>query len=99
MTDPQDQNRKAVHLHITGKVQGVFYRNWMTGEANRHNLDGWVRNLADGSVEALVAGPATLVDALIRDCWEGPPAAEVDDVVTKPAADPGPGGFTRASGG
>lgn len=99
MTDPQDRDRKAVRLRITGRVQGVFYRNWMTGEANRRDLSGWVRNLADGSVEALVAGPAAEVDALIRACRQGPPRAAVENVVSTPADDPGPGGFTRADGG
>ena len=97
MSDPQNQGRKSLRLHIGGRVQGVFYRNWMIGEANRRNLDGWVRNLSDGTVEALVAGPVTDVDALVRACWEGPPAAEVDRVEASPAPDPGPGGFTRAA--
>lgn len=96
MSDPQTSDRKAVRLRITGTVQGVFYRGWMVDAASRRGLDGWVRNRADGSVEAVVAGPAAEVDALVRACRRGPPAALVEDVRATPADDPGPGGFAQA---
>lgn len=67
-------------LRITGRVQGVAYRDWMVRAARTAGIVGWVRNRADGSVEALVAGPADAVDALIASCRHGPPAARVDNV-------------------
>jgi acylphosphatase len=70
----------AVRLMIRGRVQGVGYRWWARTQALRLNLDGWVRNRADGSVELLAAGPADAVDRLIALCRRGPPAAEVRSV-------------------
>lgn len=67
-------------LRITGHVQGVAYRDWMVKAARAADVVGWVRNRADGSVEALVAGPPSVVDALIASCHQGPSAARVDNV-------------------
>ncbi|HYH17685.1 MAG TPA: acylphosphatase [Azospirillum sp.] len=85
--------RKAVLARIEGRVQGVWYRGWTVERATGLGLSGWVRNRADGSVEALFAGPATAVDAMLSACRDGPPAAVVRDVLTEEAGDPGPGGF------
>ena len=68
------------HLRITGRVQGVWYRASMTDEATRLGLQGWVRNRADGSVEALAQGPASAVQALIDWAHQGPRLARVDGV-------------------
>lgn len=65
------------HLSITGRVQGVSYRAWMIEQAQSLGITGWVRNRADGSVEAVVAGPAEQVDALVARAHRGPPAARV----------------------
>lgn len=67
-------------LHITGNVQGVFYRAWFAEEADALGLDGWIRNRADGSVEAVVQGPADAVDRAIAKAREGSPAARVAHV-------------------
>ena len=67
-------------LHITGHVQGVFYRAWFAGEAERLGIDGWVRNRADGSVEAVVQGAEEAVSRAIDKAREGSPAARVDQV-------------------
>ena len=67
----------ARRLLISGKVQGVFYRAWTARQARALGVDGWVRNLRGGDVEALAIGEREAVDALIRRCWQGPPAAEV----------------------
>lgn len=67
----------ARHLTILGRVQGVFYRNWMKDLAERLGLSGWVRNRTDGSVEAWVEGPADIVEELIANAHQGPPAAKV----------------------
>lgn len=71
---------KTVRLKISGRVQGVSYRWWTVGEATKRNLNGWVRNRRDGSVEALVSGPIAEVDDLVAACRTGPTAARVTDV-------------------
>ena len=67
-------------LVVTGRVQNVFYRDWLVGEASALGLDGWVRNRADGSVEAVVAGAPEMVEAIVAKAREGSPAARVADV-------------------
>lgn len=84
---------KAVHVRIEGRVQGVWYRGWTVQEAVRRRLSGWVRNRADGSVEALFAGPAGDVDAMVEACWRGPPAARVSRVIADRAEPPAKSGF------
>jgi acylphosphatase len=70
---------------ITGRVQGVGYRAWVEHRAVAHNLEGWVRNRRDGSVEALFAGPADVVSDMIAVCRRGPSSARVDAVQDEPA--------------
>jgi acylphosphatase len=74
------------HLVITGRVQGVFYRGWMVGQARALGIDGWVRNCADGSVEAVVAGAPEAVEAIIARCRQGPSAARVEHIAIDDAA-------------
>jgi acylphosphatase len=61
-------------------VQGVGYRAWTEDTALLNGLDGWVRNHRDGSVEAVLAGPAAAVEAMIEACRRGPDSARVDVV-------------------
>jgi acylphosphatase len=70
---------------IRGRVQGVGYRAWVEHQAVNHGLEGWVRNRRDGSVEALLAGPADVVADLIARCRRGPSTARVDAVEDEPA--------------
>jgi len=85
-------DRSVVRVRIEGKVQGVWYRGWTVDEATKRGLDGWVRNRRDGSVEAVFAGPASEVSAMIAACHQGPPAARVDRVTSEPASEaPSPG--------
>ena len=65
---------------VTGRVQGVGYRAWVEHRAVAHSLEGWVRNRRDGSVEALFAGPAHVVSAMVDSCRRGPSSARIDDV-------------------
>lgn len=78
----------SVKIRVTGGVQGVGYRHATRGEARARGLHGWVRNLDDGAVEALVSGDESAVRGLIDWMWQGPPAANVDDVVVAPAGAP-----------
>jgi acylphosphatase len=66
------------HLIIRGRVQGVGYRAWTEHAALQRGLEGWVRNRADGAVEAVFAGPAMVVEGMLEACWRGPPGAQVD---------------------
>lgn len=61
-------------------MQGVYYRAATAELATRLQLDGWVKNLADGRVEVVVAGPQAAVADLVRWLWQGPPAARVEAV-------------------
>lgn len=70
-------------IKVTGRVQGVFYRQSTVEMAQGLGLCGWVRNLPDGSVEALFEGERTAVDRAIAWCWQGPPRAAVDDVMVE----------------
>jgi acylphosphatase len=65
-------------LVIRGRVQRVGYRGWAQHRALERGLEGWVRNRADGTVEAVFAGPARAVEEMIEACRRGPPGAQVD---------------------
>jgi acylphosphatase len=67
-------------VRITGRVQGVGYRYWVEQQARMHDLEGWVRNRRDGSVEALFAGPEPVVTKMVKQCRRGPSSARVDAV-------------------
>lgn len=77
--------RRVVRFFVTGRVQGVGFRNFLVFEANALALDGWTRNRADGSVEALAAGPDGAVAAFIEAARRGPSASRVDDLREAPA--------------
>ena len=68
------------HLIITGRVQGVCFRYETLQTAEGLGVDGWVRNLPDGTVEALIEGAGEAVEAAIRWCHSGPALSRVDDV-------------------
>ena len=74
MTNP------ALHLLIEGRVQGVGYRQWFAGEARSLGLTGWVRNRADGRVEAVVSGASDLVERLFAAAQRGPRFASVSRI-------------------
>jgi acylphosphatase len=67
-------------LTITGRVQNVFYRDWLVEQATALGIDGWVRNRADGSVEAVVEGLSEAVEGIVARAHEGSPASRVVDV-------------------
>ena len=70
----------TVRLHITGLVQGVFFRAETQKKARELGLTGWVRNCENGSVEIVAEGPAEKLKEFEHWCWRGPPRARVDDV-------------------
>ena len=80
---------KRVHLFISGRVQGVWYRASMSNEGVKIGLNGWVRNLDDGRVEAVVEGMEDDVQKMITWCRKGPPMARVDDLVMENEAPTG----------
>lgn len=71
---------QRVHLLISGRVQGVFFRASTEAVARELGLTGWVRNLADGRVEAWAEGPREALDRLVAWCHQGPPHARVEGV-------------------
>jgi acylphosphatase len=70
---------------IRGRVQGVGYRAWVEYRARVLELEGWVRNRRDGSVEALFAGPEDVVADMVFSCRRGPSSARVADVAEEVA--------------
>lgn len=72
--------RRIVRARVTGRVQGVSFRVWTLREAEKLDLVGWVRNEADGSVRALLAGPEDAVAAMLERLWRGPAGAAVATV-------------------
>lgn len=75
----------VVHVRVEGRVQGVGFREWTAREARGRGLAGFVRNRKDGSVEALFAGEADAVAALVEACGRGPASAHVARVDARPA--------------
>jgi acylphosphatase len=73
------------HLVITGRVQGVGYRHFMSRTAHDLHVTGWVRNRHDGSVEAVLAGTSEAVHAMIEHARRGPQHATVTDVTVAEA--------------
>jgi len=72
--------RTRAHVFVSGRVQGVFFRNTTQEEARKRSVDGWVRNLDDGRVEAVFEGSESDVEELIEFCHEGPEHARVESV-------------------
>jgi acylphosphatase len=72
--------KKRVHITISGKVQGVFFRANTKQKADQLGLSGWVRNTPDGTVEAVFEGDAHSLDEMVRWCHHGPSLAQVQNV-------------------
>ena len=83
----------AQRVRITGHVQGVFFRAWTKQQADRLGVAGWVRNCADGSVEAQAEGDETAVAQLLALLHRGPPTAQVEGVESDDSRPEGSGGF------
>ena len=72
--------RTTKHLRLSGRVQGVFFRESMCREAAKLGVSGWVRNRRDGSLEAMLQGEAAQVETLVTWAKRGPPAAQVESM-------------------
>ncbi|MEM2941108.1 MAG: acylphosphatase [Thermoproteota archaeon] len=69
-----------MHVYVSGMVQGVFFRYETRRLAQELGVNGWVRNLPDGRVEAVFEGEESLVKKMVEFCRKGPPGARVTDV-------------------
>ncbi|HEY9272788.1 MULTISPECIES: acylphosphatase [Achromobacter] len=84
MQDPKaDTHIETVHVTITGTVQGVGYRHATVRRAHMLGATGWVQNLPNGTVEALVQGTADQVDHMLEWLRRGPPGASVEEITTR----------------
>lgn len=72
--------KRRLNARIVGRVQGVGYRYYSERQARRLGLTGWVRNLADGSVELVAEGEVAHLERLLQWCRQGPPSAAVENV-------------------
>jgi acylphosphatase len=74
------QQRVRRRVVVTGRVQGVWFRESCRREAQALGVAGWVRNLSDGGVEAVLEGPSPAVEHVVDWCRHGPVLAQVDGV-------------------
>ncbi len=86
-------NEERAHVYVSGKVQGVNFRGALQEEAENQGLNGWVRNLQDGRVEAIFEGDSETVRQMIEWCESGPSSADVDDVSVEQESPEGVSGF------
>ncbi|MDD9875966.1 MAG: acylphosphatase [Magnetovibrio sp.] len=86
---------RAVHVVVSGRVQGVWFRGWTKQQTAARNLRGWVRNRRDGTVEAVFAGNPEDIESMLAACRRGPPAAKVVDLRATPAPLPNDIGFSH----
>lgn len=86
--------RVRARVLVVGRVQGVFFRAETRREAGVLGLEGWVRNLPDGNVEAVFEGDRASVGAAVEWCRHGPPHASVEDVSVRWEEPRGEEGFS-----
>lgn len=71
------------HVHVSGRVQGVFFRDFTRQQAQALELTGWVRNLDDGRVEAVFEGEPASVTTMLNKLRDGPPQARVEQIAVR----------------
>lgn len=86
-------SRARMRVRVRGRVQGVFFRAETRARAESLGLAGWVRNAADGSVEAVFEGEPERVESMVEWCRRGPDGAIVDEVETVADEPVGESGF------
>jgi acylphosphatase len=77
--------KTRVHVIISGRVQGVWFRTSTKQKADDLGISGWAKNTAEGNVEAVFEGEKAKIDEMIAWCWIGPPLARVSDVKIVPS--------------
>jgi acylphosphatase len=82
------------HVIVTGRVQGVFFRDSVRERAEAHGVAGWACNRADGAVEAVFEGPEDDVIEMVVYCREGPRDAHVETMTTNEEPPEGLSGFS-----
>ncbi|MCC5913183.1 MAG: acylphosphatase [Balneolaceae bacterium] len=90
-----DRFEKVIHLKISGRVQGVGFRHFTRKNAGELGLSGWVKNMADGSVEAVLAGEKQSLKQMVERLKSGPVTASVSDIEISEAAEEPSGGPFR----
>jgi acylphosphatase len=88
------ENLVRRHAVVTGRVQGVFFRDSIREQAEDQGVAGWACNRSDGAVEAVLEGSQDAVDRLVDFCRTGPSRAEVDDVEISEEEPEGLSGFS-----
>lgn len=71
---------RRVHIFVSGKVQGVYYRQNTAQKAQEFGISGWVRNLSDGRVESIMEGDEVNISQILTWCKQGPADADVSGV-------------------
>lgn len=87
--------KTCIHLRIEGMVQSVGFRAYTVDIARRLNVDGWVRNCYDGTVEVLASGATPAVETFVAQCMRGPAFAHVENIDLSKAEPPEHHGFKR----
>jgi acylphosphatase len=87
------ETRVRRRVYVSGRVQGVWFRESCREEAQVAGVDGWVCNLSDGRVEVVLEGPRPAVDRVVAWCRRGPRRARIDDVEVVDEAPVGERGF------
>lgn len=90
---PVSHGKIRAHVWVSGKVQGVGYRAYTCDAAKRLGVEGWVRNLDNGQVEAVFEGTEAAVTAMVQWCHQGSPAAIVQQVMVEYESPEGLQGF------
>ncbi|WP_312911850.1 acylphosphatase [Natronosalvus caseinilyticus] len=93
MTTEHSDDSTRAHVFVSGTVQGVYYRATTRETAREVGVDGWVKNLDDGRVEAVFEGPEAAVESMVEWCHEGSPAADVSGVEVEYEEPQGESGF------
>jgi acylphosphatase len=90
-----DDDVTSLRIKIEGFVQAVGFRHFAIEEARKLNLDGWIRNRSDGTVEALVSGSTKSVEAFVAACARGPSGSRITSLDLHKAEPPDEKGFHR----
>ncbi len=92
-SEPTTEQLERVVIEITGHVQAVGFRYYACVAARKHNVVGWVRNDAEGTVSVMAEGPRERLEAFVESLGEGPAAADVEEIDAR--WEPASGRFSR----